>query len=295
MERLDEVIRALEEGRFWEAGAALAADRDADYALLARTIAEAVADKLELLDLVEDLAFPPPPPPGADKRARLVCAEAMRLLAVGLARGLAETNWQDLVHIVKAISGPENSYRVQEALVGLLEAVATTSFAEARSFLVDCLEEGAGELAAATARALALSSVPVGKVLELLEVAVHDSRTAVRNAMSRQAVGDLARRDAQAVLTRLREWATSDSEITRWNVAKALSTSAGGASVERAIDILEIFAADTRPMVWRAAAEALAQAAQRRPAYVLPILARWREDPKRWRCAELALEHLARR
>jgi len=94
---------------------------------------------------------------------------------------------------------------------------------------------------------------------------------------------------------RLRRWSARGGEMERWSVARSLGTAMGAMYVQEALEILAVLAADERPMVWHAASAALAEIAQRNPRLVLPELARWRDDPARFRAANRAFEILAKR
>ena len=295
MKEISEIVAILAEGDVWKAASALAGAEHPDYGEVADALASRPGDARELLDIMDDLIFPPDTPASIDVQARLVCTEAMRLLAVAVALRLVRTNWRDILGHIPLLAGSQSTFKVQEASVELIAAVASTAFDESTSFWQDTLLEGEASVAAAALAALAVCDVPVLKILNLFEMVIGDARKAVRNCLAPRAIPRLGRRDPDAVYIRLRQWISSGDEVTRWNVAGALATGLGGAYIERAIEILEILAADERPMVWRAASRALVQVAQRRPAYVLPILGSWREDPKRWRCAELALRTLTGR
>ncbi len=295
MEDLSEIAAMLADGDVWKAASALARAEHPDYGDIAGALASRSGDAREILDIMDDLILPPPAGASVDAQAQLACTEAMRLLAVAVALRLVRTNWRDILGHIRLLAGSESTFRVQEASVELIATVASVAFDESTSFWQDILLEGEAAVAATTLAALAVCDASVPKILDLFEMVIGDARKAVRNCLATRAIPHLGRRDPDAVYIRLRQWISRGGEVARWNVAEALTTALGGAYVERAIEILEILAADERPMVWRAASKALVQVAQRRPAYVLPILGRWREDPKRWRCAEMALAALADR
>jgi len=292
---LDEIAALLEEGRVWEAALEVVRGRGVELGELAEAVQARVGDVPGMLDLLEELVAPPRPPGELSKREQLLAWEAMRRLVVRLSHGLLEDGWREVLGFLSELAGPESTYRVREELAGLLAAMATRSFREGREVWAEMVASEQPPVAAVALRGLALSQVPAPRVLDLFEAALADSRMEVRRALGPEALRDLGRRDPDAVYKRLRQWASHHSEIARWNIGEALSTVLGGFYVERAMEILEILAADERAMVWKAAARALSRVAQRRPSFVYPVLAKWREDPKRFRCAELALRTLARR
>ncbi len=289
----DTITGFLAEGRVWEAGGALVGASERDIERAGGAFAEASGDTREVLDCIGDLVLPGEVPAGMDRRERLCREEAMRLVAAELALGLVEMNWRDFAGEVRALATGENSYRVREASVRVLTAIATCSFEESRGFFEEMLLDEEAFVVEAAMRALAASEAPVASVLELCEGLVGDMRKAVRNVFGPRILAELGRRDPQMVYMRLTEWAGRNDEMVRFNVAEALRTVLGGRYVEQSMEILGALAADERPMVWRAAADALVEVAQRNPAFVLPILGRWREDVKRFKCAEIVLKRLA--
>jgi hypothetical protein len=291
----DSIIFALREGDFWHAAAALAGATESRIAEIARDLSVRLDDMRERLDLLADLCDLPPAPAGMDAAARLRAMEAMGLLSAYLALETSQAQWRELTPTIAALAGGRALFRVREVSVKVLARIAGSAFRESRSFWQESLASPDPALAATTIRALAVSGAPPLAVLELFDFVVDDPRRAVRESLALASLPALGRRDARAVYVRLRRWSAAGGEIARWNVAHALGTTLGGMYIGEALEILMVLAADERPMVWRAAASALVQIAQRNPRLVLPEIARWRDDPKRFRCANLALETLARR
>jgi HEAT repeat protein len=293
-ERAD-IRRLLSDGDVWRVGVALSAAAESEIDAAAREILDGALDVHEIVDVVSDLAFPPEPPILGGERQRLLAVEAMGLLAARLAGHLSADHWRNLTPALSAFVRSTSPYRVQQAAVSVLAIVARGELGETRGFWVESLAADDSAQAASALRALSESRAPVEKVLEIVETVVLDSRKAVCEALTVRTLPPLARRDARAVFERLWRWAGRHEEMARWNVARALATEVGGMLVEDAVDILAVLAADERDMVWRAAAEALAEVAQRNPGFVLPQLAKWREDIHRMRAAEMALRILAKR
>ena len=289
---VSELARLVTDGRVVEAAPALAALAEADIALVAGQISQALPGA-EAIDVINSLVGAAPPVP-LDHRARLLCLEAMRHLAAHLAVESVDDDWEDLLVSILPLAG-EVSFRVRESLVPVIARVASRFFKESRGFWAESLLEQEFPLAGLVLRGLAASTAPVPAVLDLFSTVISDIRRDVRHNLGPRAIPELGRRDPRTVYARLKEWADLPDEIVRWNVAKALATPLGGIYPEDAASILEALAADERAAVWRAAAEAAAQLAQRRPAFVLPILARWRTERARMRCALLALDTLAKR
>lgn len=289
---VSELARLVTEGHVLEAAPALASLAETDLALIAAEISRALPGA-EAVDAINSLVGAAPPVP-LDHRAQLVCLESMRHLAAHLALESVDDDWEDLLCAILPLAG-DLSFRVRESLVPVIARVASRFFKESRGFWAESLLEQEFPLAGLVLRGLAASTAPVPAVLELFSTVISDIRRDVRHNLGPRAIPELGRRDPGAVYARLREWAAMLDEIVRWNVAKALATTLGGAYTEDAVSILETLAADERPSVWRAAADAAAQLAQRRPAFVLPILARWRAERARMRCALLALDTLAKR
>jgi len=288
-----ELFTLLCEGEHWRAAEFLVKLGEAEHRALAERLFEE-AGRDTLGDILSSLLEAPDVAGWTMQRERLLRLEGMRMLAAALAHAAVEEEWRDLVQAVKALAS-DSSLRVRESAVRLIARIASGQFGETVPFWQECLASGDGLLAAAVLRGLAASSAPVSEVLRLFSTMMSDIRKDVRHNLGPRAIPELGRREPQAVFSRLREWAHEPCEITRWNVAQALVTPFGGVYAEDAIAILADFALDERPAVWRAAAAAIVQIAQRRPAYVLPMLKRWREEPLRRRCAELALTTLVRR
>jgi len=289
-----EIAGLVAGGRHWEAAAAIAGLSDPELRAVAERVAEEAGDSADVMPVVEGLVAPGAPPEALDRREALVRAEAMRRLAAEVALAAVDEDWEDLLWAVRPLAA-DLSYRVREALIPVISKVASQYFAQSRGYWAESLGEESGGLAGLILRGLAASDAPVAGVLELFSTVMADIRADVRHNLGPRAIPALGRRDPKAVFMRMREWAAMPNEITRWNVAKALATPLGGAYVEEAVEILEVLAADERAAVWRAAAEAVVEAAQRRPALVIPMLARWRGERARMRCAELAIQILSKR
>lgn len=293
MSDFGELFTLLSEGETWRAAESLAGLSEAQHrALSDRLFGEAERDRVR--DILSDLLETPEVPAGTSEREMLLRLEGMKMLAAAIAHAAAEEDWRDLMQAVRVLSS-DSSLRVRESAVRLIARIASGSFGETLPFWQECLASSDAVLAAAVLRGLAASNAPVSEVLRLFSAMMSDIRKDVRHSLGARAIPELGRREPQAVFARLKGWAHETCEITRWNVAQALVTPFGGVYAEDAMDILADFALDERPAVWRAAAAAIVQIAQRRPAYVLPILKRWREEPLRRRCAELALVTLVRR
>ncbi len=291
-----ETVRALVEGRVWKAARALIGADEALLREVADAAGNALSDRREVLDLACELAFAPPPPPqGIDPRTRLLSLEIMGLLSAYVALAVGKEGWREIAPCLASLSGAESPFRVREAAVVALTVIATDVFEESRSFWQESLTSADSARAGAAVRALGASGAPVLRVLDLFDAVIFDTRKAVRESIAQRALEDLARRDAHAVYERLRRWIATRDEIARWTVARALQTALGGMYVEDALEILGVLAGDERPMVWHAAAGALAEVAQRNPRRVLPEIARWRDDPERFRTANRAFEVLAKR
>jgi len=289
-----EIVRLVSQGQLWQAVSFLGSMADADFPAIAQEICRQAADPADTLALVNSLVNAPAPAELTDMAARLTCVEASRHLAVHIAAESAGQDWEEFIPVIQTLAA-EASYRVEEALVRLVSRIASKNFASSKSFWHECLTEDTGRVAACVLRGLAASEAPVLEVLELFSNVIADIRKDIRHNLGPRALAELGRREPQAVYSKLRDWAGRTEEFARWNVAKALATPLGGVYVEQAMDVLEHLAADERPAVWRTAAEAVAQIAQRRPAYVLPILKRWRTERARLRCAELVLCILSKR
>jgi len=288
---VSEIARLLSDGQLWQAAGHLSALSEAGFPLVAKEVCRAGAgDSVQLMnDLLTASA-----PAAADIREKLVGLEALRHLAAHVALESTGENWEDLIPVVRTL-GRDASFRVREALVKVISRISSETFEKSRGFWHECLTEEGPELGSLVLRGLAASQAPVTEVLDVFAGSLSDLRRDIRHSLGPRAIPALGCREPRAVYQRLREWASRADEIARWHVARALATPLGGVYVEDAVDILEILAADERPSVWRAAAAALIEIAQRRPSYVLPILGRWRTDPRRERCARLALETLAKR
>ncbi len=295
MGELEEIVDALAAGDLWAGAQMLSLEFPDRIDQAAALLAARVSDRRELVDIVAELASPPDPPRALSTREALCCREAMGILAARLALEIAAENWGTLAASLAEMAGEASSFRVREAGMAVLERIASLAFDESVSFWQESMAARDSSLAATAIRALAVSEAPVLKVLDLFEAVVEDARKAVRESLAREALPELGRRDCEAVYIRLRRWSNVGGEIARWNVAHALGTVFGGMRIEETLEILGVLAADERPMVWRAVAGALVQVAQRNPRLVLPEIARWRDDPKRFRAANLALRALAAR
>lgn len=293
--KTEEIVRALVDGETWTAASALVGADEGRLREVALAATAEISDRREVLDLVAELAFPPGAPPGTDARTRLLCTEIMGLLSASMALEVAAENWRELAAPLAALSAGESPFRVQEATVAVLSVVATAAFEESRPFWEESLLDADSARSGTAIRALGASGAPVLRVLDLFEMVICDTRKLVRENIAARALPDLARRDAGAVYERMRRWCATGDEMACWNVARALQSALGGMYMEDALGILGVLAADERPMVWHAAAAGLFEVAQRDPRRVLPEIARWRDDPERFRCANRAFEMLAKR
>ncbi len=289
-----DISEAILDGEVWRAAGAVERMTEPDYLSLAREIVAEVDDRADVLDMVSVLAHANVTAPGASDGERLRRLEAARMLAAALALSVVGEDWRDLLGAVRVLS-TDSSRRVRGICARLVARMASVSFKSSRSVWTEAVLEGDGPLAACVIEGLARADAPAPEILEVFSSVINDARKDVRHALGARAIPELGRREPQSVYSQLWHWARTGGEIARWNVAQALATALGGVYVEQATGILEMLAADERPAVWRAAAAALVQVAQRRPRYVLPILGRWREDESRQACARLALETLARR
>jgi 3-methyladenine DNA glycosylase AlkC len=130
-------------------------------------------------------------------------------------------------------------------------------------------------------------------LLDLLEPLLGDRSTYVRKNLGPFAIGDgLLRYHPELAVQRLSQWAEAEDEQVRWNVAMAFSTAEGARHLDAALPILERLAADERRFVWRAVASAMRNLGRRAPERVRPVLRAWRQDERRTRPAETALQHL---
>jgi hypothetical protein len=290
-----DVIAALvTDGRLTDAALRLCALGEGLRQEVAGALCAAAASPDECLTLVDDLIAASGTVQAGDASTRLAADDALKHLAALVATRALVEDWESLVPVIHSLS-TNASYRVTEALVRLIAQTASKDFAAGRSFWQESITDDTPELAACVIRGLALSDASASDVLDLFTTVIADLRKEVRHSLGPRAIPDLGRREPQVVYSRLKDWAGRPEELARWNVAKALATPLGGAYIEGAMEILEYLAADERPSVWKAAAEAVAAVAQRRPAYVLPILSRWRSERSRLRCAELALQILSKR
>ncbi len=281
------------DGSPWDAAPGLFAVSQGDVEALASELAGRAGDAYEAASLIDRLLDAPVAGSG-DYAESLRRREALAVLATHVAIASVDEDWEDLIGAFRRLAC-QVSYRVSELAVEFVSRIASRFFKESRSFWLDCLLEEDSAIAAATIRGLSVSDAPVFDVLDLLNNVIADIRKDVRQNLGPRAIPALGRRDPQTVYLKLSEWTGSQREIPRWNVARALGTPLGAAYPDTALEILETLAADERPSVHRAAADALVILAQRRPALVLPVLGRWRNDPARGGTANLALTALARR
>jgi len=91
---------------------------------------------------------------------------------------------------------------------------------------------------------------------------------------------------------RREEWAASDDEQVRWNVAMSFASYGGNRQWEKALELLTRLATDERRYVWRAVASALHYIGRRRPEQVRPILEEWLHDERRHRPAAVAPKYI---
>jgi len=288
------IADSLAAGNAWQVSSAFAFAADAELKSIACALARRVEESGGAASTVVDLVDLDLPATSLDLRDTLCRREALQFVAAHLAIVSVGEDWDEFLPAVRLLA-ESRSHRVHEALVLLVARMASASFKSSRAFWAECLLEDSPHLPGLVLRGLALSDAPPLLVLELFSTVISDLRKVIRHNLGPRAIPDLARRDPRAVYARLKEWADMPDEITRWNVAHALQTPLAGLYVESAMDIIDGLAADERPSIWRAAAEALVNVAQRRPAFVLPTLARWRTDPRRSKAAQLALTTLARR
>ena len=288
------IADSLAGGQVWDAVSALSAFTEPDFLRLASEIVDRVGDRGDVLDTMEALLYPPPFPHRATTADRARLREASLMLGGALAVTLVSDDWRDLLVAVRELS-KDASWRVEAMCVRAVAKIATRSWKESRPVWEEAVLEGEGETAACVLRGIAQSDAPASDVLRVFSSVISDLRRHVRRSLGAKALPDLGRREPQAVYTQLWDWTRMEDESARWHVAQALATTLGGVYPEQAVDMMTILAADERPSVWRAAAAALVQLAQRRPSYALPIIGRWRDDPERSPCARLVLEALAKR
>jgi 3-methyladenine DNA glycosylase AlkC len=129
--------------------------------------------------------------------------------------------------------------------------------------------------------------------LDLIDPLMSDRSVYVRKNLGPFAIGDgLLRYYPELTLRRLAQWAQSQDEQVRWNVAMAFSASGGVRYVEAALPILTELAADERRYVWRAAATAMRHLGRRKPEQVGPVLEQWMHDEQRRKSAEVVLKYI---
>jgi len=289
-----EIARIVMDGQLWQAGTALAPLAEAQVGAVAQEVARQASSAGDTVEVIANLISAAAPRVALEAREKLAGLEALRHLAAHVALESKGEDWEELIPAIRTL-GVDVSQRVREVIVRLVARIASKDFEGSKSFWQECLEDEEGPLGGSVIRGLAISEAPVPGVLDLIGTRLSDFRKDIRHSLGPTALARLGKRDPQVVYEKLKEWARRADEITRWNVAKALGTPLGGVNIEGAMEILEILAADERPSVWRAAGEALVHIAERRPAFVLPILSRWRGDPARQKAANLALSTLARR
>lgn len=294
MPESQDIIELLLEGNAVEAAGLLAGLEVDEYARLARLVADRARESGRIPEIIDMLLAEPSFPVGTSEAARLQRREGMRILAAETAIAADCLEWQDLVRVARVLAA-DTTYRVQEAAVRLVSRVASEAFSETLSSWREFLLDSEAALGVCVLRGVAESQASVSGALELFSSVRSDLRRDIRRNLGPRALPQLGRREPRAVYEALRNWSSEEDEIARWNVAEALSTPLGGIYVEEAMEILEILAIDERPSVWQAAARAIIVLAQRRPAFVLPILARWRGDFLHRSCAQMALEALVRR
>jgi len=130
-------------------------------------------------------------------------------------------------------------------------------------------------------------------LLNLVERLLADREKYVRKNLGPYAIGDgLLRCYPELTLRRLEEWAASDDEQVRWNVAMSFASYGGNKQWKKALEILTRLATDERRYVWRAVASALRYIGRRRPEQVRPILEEWLHDERRRRPAAVALKYI---
>ncbi len=93
-------------------------------------------------------------------------------------------------------------------------------------------------------------------------------------------------------IQKLRQWKTEDTEQTLWNVAKAFASSGGTTHWPQGKEILYQLAGDDRRYVWKAASSALHYLGRRKPEEFIPMLEKWKQEPKREDTAEDALYYI---
>jgi GNAT superfamily N-acetyltransferase len=130
-------------------------------------------------------------------------------------------------------------------------------------------------------------------LLNLVKPLLADHDKYVRKNLGSYAIGDgLLRCYPELTLRYLEEWAESEDEQVRWNVAMSFASYGGNKQWEKALEILTRLATDERRYVWRAVASALRYIGRRHLEQVCPILEEWLRDERRRRPAEVALKYI---
>jgi 3-methyladenine DNA glycosylase AlkC len=118
-------------------------------------------------------------------------------------------------------------------------------------------------------------------LFELIEPLVSDRAEYVRQNTGPFAVGKMLHHYPEATLRRVREWASRDDEMSRWNAAMVFVSAAARNHVDSALDILSELARDERRLVRTAVASALRNLAKRDPGRVVPVLQKWLADDRK--------------
>ena len=127
-----------------------------------------------------------------------------------------------------------------------------------------------------------------GALFALIEPLVSDRAEYVRQNTGPFAVGKMLHHYPETTLRRVREWASREDEMSRWNAAMVFTSASARNHVDDALEILSELARDQRPLVRTAVASALRNLIKRDADRVVPELREWLKDERK-PAAELAL------
>jgi 3-methyladenine DNA glycosylase AlkC len=122
----------------------------------------------------------------------------------------------------------------------------------------------------------------------LIEPLVTDRAEYVRRNTGPFAVGKMLHHYPETTLRRVREWASREDEMSRWNAAMVFTSASARNHVDAALEILSELARDERRLVRTAVAAALRNLIKRDGDRVVPELREWLKDERK-PAAELAL------
>jgi 3-methyladenine DNA glycosylase AlkD len=120
------------------------------------------------------------------------------------------------------------------------------------------------------------------ELLDLIEPLVTDRAEEVRRNLGPFAVGGgFLGSCPDETLARVRRWAASDDEQSRWNAAMVFSAANARKHIDAGLEVLSGLASDRRRYVWMAVGAAARNLAKRDPDRVMPELQRWLDDDRR--------------